>query len=44
MQGMKVLAAIFGFGIVSSFWIIHYFWVSLVALFFSGVTDGVSMR
>ncbi|WP_299105733.1 MFS transporter [uncultured Tenacibaculum sp.] len=42
--GMKLLAAIFGFGIcIIVFGLSSIFWVSLVALFFSGVTDGVSM-
>ncbi len=42
--GMKLLAAIFGFGIcIIVFGLSEIFWVSLIALFFSGVTDGVSM-
>ncbi|WP_298509856.1 MFS transporter [uncultured Kordia sp.] len=42
--GMKLLVAIFGFGIcIIIFGLSNIFWVSLVALFFSGVTDGVSM-
>mgnify|MGYP002639853838 CR=1 FL=1 len=42
--GMKLLIAIFGFGIcIIIFGISTAFWVSVVALFFSGVTDGVSM-
>ena len=42
--GMKLLAAIFGFGIcIIVFGLSSVFWVSVVALFFSGVTDGVSM-
>ncbi len=42
--GMKLLLAIFGFGIcIIVFGISTTFWVSIVALFFSGVTDGVSM-
>ncbi len=42
--GMKLLTAIFGFGIcIIVFGLSTSFWVSLVALFFSGVTDGVSM-
>lgn len=42
--GMKLLAAIFGFGIcIIIFGISTIFWVSMVALFFSGLTDGVSM-
>jgi MFS family permease len=42
--GMKLLAAIFGFGIcIIVFGLSSIFWISVVALFFSGVTDGVSM-
>ncbi|MDE1205470.1 MFS transporter [Tenacibaculum larymnensis] len=42
--GMKLLAAIFGFGIcIIVFGLSTIFWISIVALFFSGVTDGVSM-
>lgn len=42
--GMKLLAAIFGFGIcIIVFGVSTVFWISMVALFFSGVTDGVSM-
>jgi MFS family permease len=42
--GMKLLAAIFGFGVcIIVFGLSEIFWVSLIALFFSGVTDGVSM-
>ncbi|CAM1357797.1 MFS transporter [Tenacibaculum xiamenense] len=42
--GMKLLSAIFGFGIcVIIFGASKIFLVSLVALFFYGVTDGVSM-
>lgn len=42
--GMKLLAAIFGFGIcIIVFGLSSIFWVSVAALFFSGVTDGVSM-
>ena len=42
--GMKLLLAIFGFGIcIIVFGLSSIFWVSVVALFFSGVTDGVSM-
>ncbi len=42
--GMKLLAAIFGFGIcIIVFGVSSIFWISLVALFFSGVTDGISM-
>lgn len=42
--GKKLLIAIFGFGVsIIVFGISTTFWVSLVALFFSGVTDGISM-
>ncbi len=42
--GIKLLVAIFGFGIcIITFGLSTSFIVSLVALFFSGVTDGVSM-
>ncbi|OMP32404.1 MFS transporter [Mangrovimonas sp. DI 80] len=42
--GMKLLGAVFGFGIcIIVFGLSSIFWVSVVALFFSGVTDGVSM-
>ena len=42
--GMKLLFAIFGFGIcIIVFGVSTIFWISLIALFFSGVTDGVSM-
>ncbi|MEJ6792527.1 MAG: MFS transporter, partial [Lacinutrix sp.] len=42
--GIKLLAAIFGFGVcIITFGLSSTFWVSVVALFFSGVTDGVSM-
>ncbi|WP_442264867.1 MFS transporter [Tenacibaculum sp. ZS6-P6] len=42
--GMKLLAAIFGFGLcIIIFGLSTSFWISLIALFFSGVTDGVSM-
>ena len=42
--GMKLLFAIFGFGVcIIAFGLSTSFWVSVVALFFSGVTDGVSM-
>jgi MFS family permease len=41
---MKLLIAIFGFGIcIIVFGLSNIFWVSVIALFFSGVTDGVSM-
>ena len=42
--GMKLLVAIFGFGIcIIVFGLSKIFWISVIALFFSGVTDGVSM-
>ncbi len=42
--GMKLLIAIFGFGLcIIVFGISSVFWLSVIALFFSGVTDGVSM-
>lgn len=42
--GMKLLAAIFGFGLcIIVFGLSSWFWISVLALFFSGVTDGVSM-
>ncbi|MEO8934900.1 MAG: MFS transporter, partial [Xanthomarina sp.] len=42
--GMKLLVAVFGFGIcIIVFGLSSIFWISVVALFFSGVTDGVSM-
>ncbi|MGY0391118.1 MFS transporter [Bizionia sp. KMM 8389] len=42
--GLKLLAAVFGFGLcIIVFGLSSMFWVSVVALFFSGVTDGVSM-
>ncbi|MCX2681725.1 MFS transporter [Galbibacter sp. EGI 63066] len=42
--GMKLLAAIFGFGLcIIAFGLSTWFWISVLALFFSGVTDGISM-
>jgi len=42
--GLKLLGAVFGFGIcIIVFGLSSVFWISVVALFFSGVTDGVSM-
>jgi MFS family permease len=42
--GLKLLSAIFGFGVcIIVFGLSSIFWISIVALFFSGVTDGVSM-
>ncbi|MEM6380477.1 MAG: MFS transporter, partial [Bacteroidota bacterium] len=42
--GKKLLLAVFGFGIcIIAFGLSSVFWISVVALFFSGVTDGISM-
>ena len=42
--GMKLLAAIFGFGVcIIVFGLSSIFWISVMALFFSGMTDGISM-
>jgi MFS family permease len=42
--GKKLLAAIFGFGLcIIVFGLSKIFWLSVFALFMSGVTDGVSM-
>lgn len=42
--GMKLLAAIFGFGVcIIVFGLSSWFWISVMALFFSGMTDGISM-
>ncbi|OCB77425.1 MFS transporter [Flavobacterium crassostreae] len=42
--GMKLLVAIFAFGVsIIVFGLSTIFWVSLLALFFSGVFDGISM-
>ncbi|VAV84601.1 Uncharacterized MFS-type transporter [hydrothermal vent metagenome] len=42
--GLKLLGSIFGFGVcIIVFGLSSIFWISVVALFFSGVTDGVSM-
>jgi len=42
--GLKLLGAVFGFGVcIIIFGLSSVFWISVVALFFSGVTDGVSM-
>jgi MFS family permease len=42
--GLKLLVAVFGFGVsIIVFGLSTIFWVSVMALFFSGVTDGVSM-
>ncbi len=42
--GIKLLGAIFGFGIcIIVFGVSTWFWVSVIALFLSGATDGISM-
>ncbi|SRX55931.1 MFS transporter [Aequorivita sp. CIP111184] len=42
--GLKLLAAILGFGIcIIIFGVSTWFWVSVIALFLSGATDGISM-
>ena len=42
--GMKLLGVVFGFGVcIIIFGLSKIFWISVVALFFSGVTDGISM-
>jgi len=42
--GKKLLLAIFGFGLsIIAFGVSSVFWVSVIALFLYGVTDGVSM-
>lgn len=42
--GMKLLVAIFGFGLsIIVFGLSSVFWISLVALFLSGVFDGISV-
>jgi sugar phosphate permease len=42
--GIKLLTAIFAFGIcIIVFGLSTIFWVSLLALFFSGVFDGISV-
>lgn len=42
--GMKLLTSIFGFGLcIIVFGFSEVYWISLVALFLSGVTDGVSV-
>ncbi|MCG2461033.1 MFS transporter [Flavobacteriaceae bacterium F89] len=42
--GMKLLAAVFGFGLcIIVFGLSTWFWLSVIALFFSGLTDGISM-
>ncbi|WP_338732352.1 MFS transporter [Mangrovimonas cancribranchiae] len=42
--GLKLLGAVFGFGVsIIVFGLSEMFWISLFALFFSGVFDGVSV-
>ena len=42
--GKKLLFAVFGFGVcMIVFGLSTYFWLSVIALFFSGAVDGVSM-
>ncbi|WP_425076321.1 MFS transporter [Psychroserpens sp. S379A] len=42
--GLKLLIAVFGFGLsIIAFGLSSIFWISVAALFFSGVFDGVSM-
>lgn len=42
--GVKLFLAIFGFGLsIIAFGLSSWFWVSLVALMFSGATDGISL-
>lgn len=42
--GIKLLTAIFGFGLcIIVFGLSTFFWLSVLALFLSGVTDGISM-
>ncbi|WP_348799188.1 MFS transporter [Flavobacterium adhaerens] len=42
--GIKLLAAIFGFGVcIIVFGLSPWFWLSVFALFMSGVTDGISV-
>ena len=42
--GLKLLTSIFGFGLcIILFGLSKAFWLSVTALFFSGVTDGISM-
>lgn len=42
--GLKLLGSIFGFGLcIITFGLSTSFWISVMALFFSGVTDGISM-
>ncbi|WP_298313822.1 MFS transporter [uncultured Aquimarina sp.] len=42
--GIKLLVAVFGFGVsIIVFGVSSVFWISVIALFFSGITDGISM-
>lgn len=42
--GMKLLGVVFGFGVsIIVFGVSNIFWISMLALFFSGLMDGVSM-
>lgn len=42
--GLKLLGAVFGFGIsIVIFGLSSWFWLSVLALFLSGATDGISM-
>jgi MFS family permease len=42
--GKKLLAAIFGFGVsITVFGLSTWFWLSVLALFLSGITDGISV-
>ena len=42
--GLKLLAAVFGFGVcMIVFGLSTFFWLSVLALFASGITDGISM-
>ena len=42
--GYKLLAAIFGFGVcIIVFGLSTWFWLSVIALFLSGITDGISV-
>ncbi|WP_121665336.1 MFS transporter [Mesonia aquimarina] len=42
--GLKLLSAVFLFGVcIIIFGLSSWFWISVLALFFSGITDGISM-
>lgn len=42
--GLKLLLAVFLFGVsIVTFGMSNIFWISVMALFFSGITDGISM-